>query len=87
MRQLTERELQVIKYIAEGDTNRQIALKLRLSQQTVKHHAHNLMKKLNARNRAHAVAIYDRILRNRTANHLIRYPTTPNPEHITTNPN
>jgi DNA-binding NarL/FixJ family response regulator len=87
MRQLTKRELQVVRYIAEGDTSKQIALKLHVTEQTVRHHAHNLMKKLNARNRAHAVAIYDRIPRNRTANHLIRYLTTQNPQHITTNRN
>jgi len=87
MRQLTKRELQVIRHIAEGDTNKQIALKLRLSHQTVRRHVYNLMKKLNARNRAHAVAIYDRTPRNRIANHLIRNLTTQNSHHTTINCN
>jgi len=64
MKDLTKRQLQVIRYIAEGDTNKQIALKLGLSHQTVRRHVYNLMKKLNARNRAHAVAIYNRTPRN-----------------------
>lgn len=87
MRQLTKRELQVIRYIAEGDTSKQIALKLDITEQTVRHHAHNLIKKLNARNRAHAVAIYNRTPRNRIANHLIRNLTTQNPHHTTINCN
>jgi len=87
MKDLTKRELQVIRHIAEGDTNKQIALKLRLSHQTVRRHVYNLMKKLNARNRAHAVAIYNRTPRNRIANHLIRNLTTHNPQHTITNPN
>ena len=87
MRQLIKRELRVIRYISEGYTGKQIALKLQVTEQTVRHHAHNLMKKLNARNRAHAVAIYDRTPRNRISNHLVRYLTSQNPQHITTNLN
>jgi len=66
MKDLTKRQLQTIRYIAEGDTNKQIALKLGLSHQTVRRHVYNLMKKLNARNRAHAAATYCRMLRDRT---------------------
>jgi DNA-binding NarL/FixJ family response regulator len=87
MKDLTKRELQLIRYIAEGDTSKHIALKLNITDQTVRHHAHNLMKKLNARTRAHAVAIYNRTPRNRTANHLMRYLTTQNPQHTTINCN
>jgi DNA-binding NarL/FixJ family response regulator len=87
MKDLTKRQLQTIRYIAEGDTNKQIALKLRLSHQTVRRHVYNLMKKLNARNRAHAVAIYDRTLRDRLANHLLEILTTPSSQHPTTDPN
>jgi DNA-binding CsgD family transcriptional regulator len=83
MKDLTKRQFQVLRYIAQGDTNEQIALKLHLSNQTVRLHVYNLMKKLNARNRAHAVAIYYRILRNLTANHLMRHLTTQNPQHTT----
>jgi len=87
MKDLTKRQLQTIRYIAEGDTNKQIALKLGLSHQTVRRHVYNLMKKLNARNRAHAVAIYNRTPRNRTANHFIRHLTTQNSQHTTINCN
>jgi DNA-binding NarL/FixJ family response regulator len=85
MRHLTKRELQVVRYIAQGDTNRQIALALNVSDQTVRCHVYNLMKKLNARNRAHAVAIYNRTPRDRLASHLIRHLTTQNSQHTTTN--
>jgi len=87
MKDLTKRQLQVIRYIAEGDTNKQIALKLGLSHQTVRRHVYNLMKKLNARNRAHAVAIYNRTPHTRIANHLIRHLTTQRPHHTTINSN
>jgi DNA-binding NarL/FixJ family response regulator len=83
MRQLTKRQFQVLRYITQGDTNKQIALKLDVSEQTVRHHVYNIMKKLNARNRAHAAALYYRTLRDRTANHPIRYLTMPYP-HLTT---
>ena len=87
MKDLTTRQLQVLRYIAQGDTNKQIALKLCLSHETVRLHVYNLMKKLNARNRAHAVAIYDRIPRTRVASHLIRHLTTQDSRRTTTNPN
>jgi DNA-binding NarL/FixJ family response regulator len=87
MKDLTTRQLQVLRYIAEGDTNRQIALKLNVSDQTVRRHVYNLMKKLNARNRAHAVAIYNRTPRNRIASHLIRSLTTQDSRHTTINSN
>jgi DNA-binding NarL/FixJ family response regulator len=87
MKDLTKRQLQVIRYIAQGDTNKQIALKLNVSDQTVRHHVYNMMKKLNARNRTHAAAIYYRTLRDRLANHLIRNLTTQNSHHTTINCN
>jgi DNA-binding NarL/FixJ family response regulator len=87
MKDLTTRQLQVLRYIAQGDTNKQIALKLSLSHETVRLHVYNLMKKLNARNRAHAVAIYNRTPRNRTANYLMRHLTTQNSQHTTINCN
>jgi DNA-binding NarL/FixJ family response regulator len=87
MKHLTNRQLQVLRYIAQGDTNQQIALKLGLSHDTVRLHVYNLMKRLHARNRAHAVAIYDRTPRNRTAHHIIRHLATQDPHHTTINPN
>ena len=43
--------------IAEGFTNREIGLRLSLSEETVKVHVHRLFGRLQARSRAHAVAI------------------------------
>jgi DNA-binding NarL/FixJ family response regulator len=43
---MTKREKQVIKLIADGDTNKEIANKLHLSTYTVKSHVHNILEKL-----------------------------------------
>ncbi len=53
--QLTPRELDVLRYIARGYTNRQIAEELCLSVRTVESHRANLMDKLNARGRVELV--------------------------------
>jgi len=53
---LSERELEVLRLMAEGLTNRQIAAKLIVALGTVKAHVHNISGKLGAQNRAHAVA-------------------------------
>jgi DNA-binding NarL/FixJ family response regulator len=52
---LTVRELEVLRLIAVGATNRQIAGQLHLSPDTVKQHASGLYRKLAASNRAAAV--------------------------------
>jgi DNA-binding NarL/FixJ family response regulator len=52
---LTERELEVLKLVAGGATNREIAATLNLSPHTVKEYASSLYRKLEARNRAVAV--------------------------------
>ena len=54
MRELTEREKEVWKLIAEGGRNKDIALELRISNQTVRCHATSLFKKLGVRNRTEA---------------------------------
>ena len=54
---LTHRESQILKYIAEGNTNKQIALFLGISEQTIKSHVSAILRKLNANDRAHAVAL------------------------------
>ena len=53
---LTPRELEVLQAMARGLTNRQIALRLKISEHTVKFHAGALLGKLDARSRAEAVA-------------------------------
>ena len=53
----TARELEVLQHIADGLANREIGTKLFLSEETVKSHVRHLLAKLNARSRAHAVAV------------------------------
>jgi DNA-binding NarL/FixJ family response regulator len=61
--ELTGRELQVLRLVAGGATNRQVAAKLFISEATVKTHLLHLYDKLDARDRASAVAIaYQRSL-------------------------
>jgi DNA-binding NarL/FixJ family response regulator len=59
--ELTARELAVLPLLAEGLVNREIAQRLSISQETVKGHVSHLLTKLEARSRAHAVAIALRI--------------------------
>jgi DNA-binding CsgD family transcriptional regulator len=53
---LTPRELRVLQLIAEGLTERSVAKQLDITIATAHFHALNLLKKLDARNRASAVA-------------------------------
>lgn len=55
--ELTEREQEVLRLLSEGLTNKQIASVLHLSPNTIKHHIHNLLRKLNATTRTEAVNI------------------------------
>ncbi len=52
---LTPRELEVLRHIAAGHTNREIAEQLAISVRTVESHRANLMDKLDLRNRASLV--------------------------------
>ena len=54
---LTDRELEVVQLIANGLGNREIALELSVSLETVKSHIRRVLEKMDARSRAHAVAI------------------------------
>jgi LuxR family maltose regulon positive regulatory protein len=53
---LTERELEVLRLIAQGMTNREIARQLVVATGTVKAHTANIYGKLDVRNRTEAVA-------------------------------
>jgi DNA-binding CsgD family transcriptional regulator len=53
---ITERELEVLKLIANGRSNKEIAAKLNLSPNTVKTHIANLFGKLEASRRTEALA-------------------------------
>jgi len=52
---LTEREVEILRLLASGLSNREIARALTLADGTVKNHVSNLMSKLGARDRTHAV--------------------------------
>ncbi len=52
---LTTREREVLKLIAEGNSNKQIAACLQISVRTVEHHRARLMAKLNCKNSAQLV--------------------------------
>jgi DNA-binding NarL/FixJ family response regulator len=51
---LSPRELEVLRLISEGLSNREIADKLIISSETVKSHVHNLMEKLHVNDRTQA---------------------------------
>ncbi len=53
----TAREIEVLQLISEGLVNREIGKMLFLSEETVKSHVRHLLAKLQARSRAHAVAV------------------------------
>ncbi|MFC1984062.1 LuxR C-terminal-related transcriptional regulator [Chloroflexota bacterium] len=54
---VTSREIQILDYIADGNSNKQIAHILQISEQTIKNHVSNILRKLNANDRAHAVVL------------------------------
>jgi len=54
---LTSRETDVLRLIAGGNANKEIAARLSLTEETVKSHVRNIMAKLGANDRTHAVAI------------------------------
>jgi len=54
--ELTDREKQVLSLVAEGATNRDIASRLNVSENTIKFHLKNILEKLHLRNRAQAAA-------------------------------
>jgi DNA-binding NarL/FixJ family response regulator len=54
---LTPRELEVFLLIAQGRSNREIAAALTVEETTVKSHVRNVLTKLNARDRIHAVIL------------------------------
>ena len=54
---LTPRETEVLKEIAAGCSNKVVADRLRISEDTVKGHVRNILSKLGANDRTHAVTI------------------------------
>ena len=54
---LTSREIEVLQLIAFGNANKAVAARLSISEETVKGHVKNLLSKLAANDRTHAVTI------------------------------
>ena len=54
---LSDREVEVLRHVAEGDRNRDIAKRLFIAEETVKVHLRHIMEKLGAIDRTHSVAI------------------------------
>jgi DNA-binding NarL/FixJ family response regulator len=54
---LSEREMEVLRAVGAGYSNKQIAKRLDISESTVKSHMKSILPKLNARDRTHAVMI------------------------------
>ena len=54
---LTPREIDVLRLAAKGNSNKEIAAQLSLTEETVKSHIRNILAKLEAKDRTHAVAM------------------------------
>jgi DNA-binding NarL/FixJ family response regulator len=54
---LTPREVDVLRLVAKGNANKEIAAQLSLTEETVKSHIRNILAKLEANDRTHAVAM------------------------------
>jgi DNA-binding NarL/FixJ family response regulator len=54
---LSEREIQVLRSVAQGNSNKRVAAQLGVTEETVKAHLKSIASKLNANDRTHAVTI------------------------------
>ena len=54
---LTAREVEVIRWVSEGCSNKIVAAKMCISEDTVKNHMRTILSKLGANDRTHAVTI------------------------------
>ena len=64
---LTRRELEILELLAGGMSNREMAERLYLTRKTIEHHVHNVLVKLELRNRAEAAAFAVRHLERESA--------------------
>ncbi len=58
IKQLTEREREILQLLAEGSTNKAIARTLGISNDTVKQHVRHILNKLNLSSRVEAAVLY-----------------------------
>ncbi|AML57510.1 Nitrate/nitrite response regulator protein narL [Serratia rubidaea] len=56
--ELTERELDVLQEVARGMSNKEVAAQLHISEETVKVHIRNMLRKLDVRSRVAATVMY-----------------------------
>jgi len=54
---LTSRELEILNYMSQGNTNKRIAFEIGISENTVKNHVTSALSKLKAKDRTEAVVI------------------------------
>jgi DNA-binding NarL/FixJ family response regulator len=57
LEELTEKELEILKLVGRGLTNREIGQKLHLAEKTIKHYITNILQKLQVRNRVEAALL------------------------------
>lgn len=55
---LSPKKLEILTLVARGFTDKEIAVKLKMSRRTVQTHIYSIMESLNARNRVNAVVLY-----------------------------
>jgi len=53
--QISSREKQILSYVAQGYTNKRIAIELGISEQTIKNHVTSVLRRLHANDRTEAV--------------------------------
>jgi len=71
--ELTEREIDVLRLVAGGNSNKQVADRLSIGEATVRTHVGNILSKLGANDRTHAVTIG-------LSRGIIELPTPPTPQ-------
>jgi DNA-binding CsgD family transcriptional regulator len=54
---VTKREVEILKWLEQGKSTWDVSIILNRSERVIKYHVTNLMEKLSAQNRTHAVAI------------------------------
>ena len=60
---LTEREHEILEWVAKGLSNKQIGSQLNLTEKTIKHYMSNIMQKLHVRNRVQAAMLAQKVSR------------------------